>query len=56
MRTLSPGGLKWLASEGTGGRVLLRRGRVRGSRQGRVSVTNGNHAIAGRSRADRGHQ
>ncbi len=45
-----------VASEGTGGDALLPRGSVRGSRQGRVSVTNGNHAIAGSIRAGRGHQ
>src|SRR5262249_45239672 len=39
-------------SEGTGGHALLPRGSVRGSRQGQVRVTNGNHAIAGSIRAD----
>src|SRR5262249_51588985 len=41
------------ASAGTRGQALLPRGRVWGSRQGRVSVTNGNHAIAGSIRAGR---
>ena len=45
-----------VTSEGARGYALLRRGSVRGSRQGQVSVTNGNHAIARRIRADRGHQ